>query len=75
MDPAFHFAGPFQKAPQFAALAPYEFPEFQESNLRHLHARVGFNAPQKIGTSPRSEPMPLRRIPQKAELGAHARIS
>jgi hypothetical protein len=42
---AIHFGCPFQEPPQAASLYPQEFPEFQESNLRHLNAGEGFDAP------------------------------
>src|SRR5271165_2939405 len=74
MDVAFHLAGPLQKAPQFHTLAPDEFPEFQETDLRHFYAGVGFDAPQQVGAPPRGQAMAFGGIPQKAELGAHGAI-
>src|SRR5947207_13469629 len=74
MDVALHFARPFQKAPEVSAFPPHEFPKFQETDLRHLHTGVGFDAPEQIGTSPRSQAMSLGGIPEKAELVAHAAI-
>src|ERR1700756_3812799 len=74
MDPAFHLARPLQKSAQLAAFAPHELPEFQEANLRHLDPGVGFNAPEQIGTAPRSKAMAFGGVPQKANLVAHASI-
>lgn len=74
MDPAFHLAGPLQKPPKFAAFAPHELPEFQESNLRHLHTRVSFDAPEQIGAAPRSKAMTFGGVPEEADLVAHASI-
>jgi hypothetical protein len=74
MDPVIHLAGPAQEAPKFAALAPYKFPEFKKANLLHLDAGVGFNAPEKIGTSPRRQMVTLGCVPEEAELVAHESI-
>lgn len=71
MDVAIHLARPPKESPQVLALAPHEFPEFQKANLLHLDAGIGFDPPEKIRTSPRSEAMAFRRIPQKANLVAH----
>jgi hypothetical protein len=71
LDPPFHLAGPLQKAPQFVAFAPHELPEFQEADLLHLDARVGLDAPEKIWTPPRSQPVSFGGVPQKADLAAH----
>jgi hypothetical protein len=74
MDIPLHLSRPLQEAPQFAALAPHEFPKFQETDLRHLHAGIGLDAPQQIGASPRGQAMALGGILQKAKLVAHAAI-
>src|SRR5580698_8303816 len=72
MDVTLHLASPLQKQPQFATLPPDEFPELQKADLGHLHASVGFNTPQQIGTPPRGQAMALGGVPQEAELVAHA---
>jgi hypothetical protein len=56
------------------ALAPHELPEFKKPDLFHLDARVGFDPPEQIGTSPRGQPMPLGSVPQKADLVTHRGI-
>src|SRR6266567_3442446 len=74
MGVTLHLSRPFQKAPEIAALAPHEFPKFQKADLRHLHAGIGFNAPEQIGTAPRGESMSPGGVPKKAKLVAHAAI-
>src|ERR1700692_4686143 len=74
MDVPLNRSCPFQKAPQFAALSPHEFPEFHKADLGHLHACVGFDAPQQIGATPRRQAMAPGSIPEKAQLVAHAAI-
>src|SRR5579859_264503 len=74
MDPALHLAGPSQKTPQFAALAPDELPKLHESNLFHLDAGVGLDPPEKIRTTPRGQTVPFCGIPEKPELLAHGII-
>ena len=74
MGVALHLGCPFEKAPEIAALAPHELPKFHKTNLRHLHAGVGFDAPQQVGTSPRGQAMAFGGIPEKTEFVAHAAI-
>ena len=45
MNVMVHLAGPLQKAPQADALPPQKFPEFYKTDLRHLYAAVGLDAP------------------------------
>jgi len=63
MNIAVHLACPFQKAPKVGAFVPDKFPKFQEADVFHLDAAVGFNPPQQIGTAPRREPVAARGIP------------
>jgi len=72
MDPAVHRTRPLEKAPEVVALTPHEFPEFQEADLRHLHAGVGFDAPQQVGAAPGGQTMAFGGVPQEAETVAHA---
>src|SRR5208283_6207621 len=74
MSVALHLARPLEKTPQFPALTPHEFPEFQKSDLRHLHPGVGFDAPEQIRTAPRRQAMTAGSIPQEAEDAPHAAI-
>ena len=71
MDVALQFARPLEEAPEVPPLPPHKFPEFQKADLRHLHAGVGLDAPQKVGTPPWSQTMPLGGIPEEAERVAH----
>ncbi len=54
-----------------AALPPGKLPELQKTDLRHLHAGVGLNAPEQIRTSPRSEMVALGGIPEETQNVAH----
>ena len=74
MDVALHFRGPFQKALQILALPPGELPEFQESNLLHLHPTISFDSPQQVGTPPRGKVVAAGRVPQESEHVGHAVI-
>src|SRR5690242_3854813 len=65
MDIAVHFRRPLEKMPQVLALPPHELPELQESNLLHFDPAVGFNAPQQVRTTPGSEMVPARGIPEE----------
>lgn len=69
-----HFTRPHEEAPQVAALAPEKFPELQESDLLHLQAAIGLNAPQQIRTPPRRQPMSACRVPRKAQYGEHKKM-
>ena len=71
MNVAIHLAGPFEEAPEVAALGPQKFPEFEEADLRHLYARVSLNAPEKIRTAPGRNAMPSCGIPEKAHHRPH----
>lgn len=71
MGPALHLPRPTQESPKFAAFAPHEFPELEETDLLHLHAGIGLDAPEEIGTPPRREAMAPGGIPQEADLVAH----
>src|SRR5919197_1377386 len=66
-----HLPRPFQKSPEMVALPPAEIPELEESDLRHLDAGVGLDAPEKIRTSPRSQAMAFRGVPQETKNMAH----
>lgn len=74
MDVVFHLAGPTQKAPEVVAFTPHELPEFEETDLLHLDAGVGLDAPEKIGTAPGGEAVPLGGVPEKADAVPHAGI-
>src|SRR5271169_5947127 len=67
MDIAIHLACPFQKAPEMDALRPQEFPEFKETDLRHLDAGVGFDSPEQIGAAPGRDAMAASGSPEEAE--------
>ena len=71
MDVALHLTRPFKKAPEAGALPPQEFPKLKKSDLRHLDAAIGLDAPKQVGTSPRSQAMAFGGVPQKAERMAH----
>src|SRR5580692_333576 len=74
MDPAVHRACPLEEAPEVVAFAPHKFPEFQEADLGHLHAGVGFDAPQQVGAAPGGQTMAFGGVPQEAETVAHVDI-
>ena len=74
MSVALHLSGPTQKSPEFMTLAPHEFPEFHKADLLHLHAGVGFDAPEKIRAAPRGQTMATGGVPQEADLVAHSVI-
>lgn len=74
MDVALDFACPSEEAPQVIALSPHKFPEFQEADLLHFDAGVGFDAPEQIGTAPRSEAMSLGGVPHEADAVPHGDI-
>src|ERR1035437_3864423 len=71
MDVAIHLRGPLEEAPQAGSLGPQEFPEFQESNLGHLDAGVGLDAPEKIRTAPGGNPVATGGVPKKAQHRPH----
>ena len=71
MNVSLHLASPLEEAPQFSSLPPHEFPEFQESDLRHFDASVGFDTPQKVRTTPRGQVMTSSGVPQEAETVIH----
>jgi hypothetical protein len=52
-------------------LPPQELPELQKSDLLHLYAAVGLNAPQEIGAAPRGEPMASGGIPHESQGAVH----
>lgn len=62
----FHLAGPVDEAGEVAAFAPREGPKFEESDLLHFDAGVGFHAPEQIGAAPRGQVMALGRAPEEA---------
>ena len=74
MDVALHFRSPLEKSPQIFALPPGKFPELQQSDLLHLHAAIGFDPPQQIGTAPGREMVSAGSIPQKPQHVAHSVI-
>src|SRR6202167_4004801 len=74
MGVAFHLGRPLEKAPETGALPPQKFPEFKKTDLRHLDAAVGLDAPEQIGAPPRSQVMALGCVPEKAEAIAHGSI-
>src|ERR1700722_13286709 len=74
MGVALHLACPLEKTPQTFTLPPHKFPKFQKADLRHLDSAIGFDAPQQVWTSPRSQPMAFGGIPQEAERMAHGNI-
>src|SRR5579863_6315478 len=53
------------------ALAPGEFPEFQQADLVHLYTSVGFDSPQQIRAAPRGKVVSAGGVPQEAEHVAH----
>src|SRR5204863_9046365 len=61
-----HLGGPLQEAAQLLALRPDEGPEGEETDLVHLQAGVGLDAPAQIRTAPRSQPMASGRVPADA---------
>src|ERR1700733_15487252 len=67
MDVVVHFRGPFEEAPEAHALPPDEFPELQESNLLHLHAAVGLDAPEQVRAAPRRKAVPAGGVPEKSQ--------
>src|SRR5580658_498500 len=71
MGIALHLPGPLQKTPETGPLPPQKFPKLKETDLGHLDAAVGLDAPQQIGASPRSQTMALGGIPHKADGVAH----
>ena len=73
MTVVFHFCCPLHESPKVAALSPHELPEFEKADLSHLHTAVGFDPPQQVGTAPRREAVPTRRIPEEAEDIPHAK--
>src|SRR4029077_2084587 len=66
-----HLARPLQEAPQVSPFAPGKFPELQETDLRHLDAGVGLDAPKQVGAAPRGQVMTPRGIPEKTNDIAH----
>jgi hypothetical protein len=74
MGVTLHLSCPLEKAPEFAAFTPHEFPKFQKADLGHFHAGISLNTPQQVGTAPRGQAMALRGIPKEPELVAHALI-
>jgi hypothetical protein len=74
MNIAFHFSGPLQETPEFAALPPQELPEFYEADLFHLDAGISFDAPEKIRAPPRGQTMSPSGVPQEPEFVTHASI-
>ncbi len=66
-----HFRRPFEKAPKVVALPPDKFKEFEQADLVHLHAGIGFDTPEKIGAAPGREMVSASGIPKKAEHVAH----
>ena len=71
MAVALHLCRPLHESPQVVAFPPHELPEFQEADLGHLHAAVGFNPPKQIGAAPGRETMSAGCIPEKTEDVAH----
>jgi len=71
MAVTFHLCRPLHESPQVVAFSPHELPEFQEADLGHLHAAVGFNPPKQIGAAPRRETVSAGCIPEKTEDVAH----
>ena len=66
-----HFCRPLQKSPEIAPLPPRELPEFQKSDLLHLYAAIGLDAPEQVRTTPRSEMVALGGIPEEPNDIAH----
>lgn len=66
-----HLPRPLQEPPETGPLRPQEFPEFQESDLRHLDAGVGFNPPEQEWAAPRSQPVATGGIPEEAQHRPH----
>ncbi len=53
------------------ALPPQELPKFQKSDLLHLYATIGLNAPQQIGAAPGREPVAAGGVPHESQGVAH----
>ena len=53
------------------ALVPHELPEFQKTDLLHLHATVGFHPPQQIWAAPGGKAMAAAGVPQESQHVAH----
>ena len=71
MGIALHLARPLKKTPETGAFPPQKLPKLKESDLRHLDAAVGLDAPQQVGAPPRSQAMAFGGVPEKAERVAH----
>ena len=74
MNVPIHLTRPLQKPPQAVTLGPEEFPELQESDLRHLDAREGLDTPKKVGTTPGREPVAASGIPDEAQHLPHQHL-
>jgi len=66
-----HFCRPLQKSPEIAPLPPRELPEFQKSDLLHLYAAIGLDAPEQVRTAPRSQTVATCGIPEKSKHESH----
>ena len=74
MNIAIHLTRPFQEPPQAVPLGPQEFPELQESDLGHLDAGEGLDAPKKVGTAPGRNPVAASGIPDEAQHLPHRHL-
>jgi len=61
-----HLPRPLQKTPETVALAPEKFPKLKKTDLRHLDAAIGLDAPEQVGAPPRGQAMALGGVPEKA---------
>jgi hypothetical protein len=66
-----HLRCPLQESPKAASLRPQEPPELEESDLGHLDAGKGLDAPKKIGTAPGRNPVATSGVPKKADHRPH----
>lgn len=67
MDAGVHLVRPFKEAPKVGALGPKKFPKFEEADLGHFDAGVGFHAPKKIRAAPGREAVSSRGVPEEAQ--------
>src|SRR6267378_2331431 len=67
----FHFGGPAQKSSELSAFAEQEAPEFEEADLIHFQAGVGFHAPAQIGAAPGRQMVASRCVPKKSKYQPH----
>ena len=67
-----HLARPSQKSQHLSFFLPEQIPEITRLHRLCLLARVRLQPPTQIWTTPRSQSIPPRRVPQKSKFFTHS---